>query len=113
MLKKGIKYDQNKDRWGLLPLEPLRLVVKVLTFGAIKYAPDNWKIVGINKQGTPSQRNYDAAQRHLAEWKLFYDKEGGEWADPESGLPHLAHAICDLLFLLWHEIKRLAYAPKR
>jgi hypothetical protein len=26
----------------------------------------------------------------------------GEETDPESGLPHLAHALCGLMFLHWH-----------
>ncbi len=91
MLKKGIKFDKNKLIWSLLPLTVLRDVVKVLMLGAKKYAPNNWKYV------KPAIRYFDACMRHLDAW------QGGERQDPESGLSHLAHAICCLIFLLWHE----------
>jgi hypothetical protein len=31
------------------------------------------------------------------------EKHDGAKADPESGLPHLAHAVCCVLFLLWFD----------
>lgn len=90
---KGIKHDGEKPMMGLLPFGPLREVAKVLTFGAKKYAPNNWKKV------TPPSRYFDAALRHLA------DYAEGEDDDQESGLSHLAHAACCLLFALWHQGK--------
>ena len=36
-----------------------------------------------------------ACHRHLQAWW------SGERLDKESGLPHLAHAVCCLLFLMW------------
>jgi hypothetical protein len=90
----GVKYDSDKPRWSLLPFKALQEVVEVLTFGAKKYAADNWKIVP-NAQ----ERYIDAAYRHLADWN------SGEKKDPETGKSHLAHAICCLLFLLWFEQK--------
>lgn len=86
----GIKFDQGKDRWDLLPFGPITWVVKVLTFGAKKYAPNNWQ-----KVADPSERYFAAGMRHL----VLYRE--GEWLDPETGLPHLAHAICNFMFLLW------------
>jgi hypothetical protein len=86
---KGIKFDGSKLRYSLIPLDSLQEVVKVLEFGAKKYAPDNWKHVD-NAQA----RYWDAAMRHIVAYKLE-DK-----ADSETGLSHLAHAICCLLFLL-------------
>ena len=44
-VKLGVKYDSDKPKWNLLPWDELEDVVKVLTFGAKKYAPDNWKFV--------------------------------------------------------------------
>lgn len=89
----GRKFDQNKPRWGLLPLKPMREIVKVLTFGADKYEEDNWKRVPHAKS-----RYYDAMLRHITDWK------DGEILDPESGYHHLAHAGCCLLFILYFEI---------
>lgn len=51
---------------------------------------DNWKTVPDARR-----RYYDAAIRHLTAW---WD---GERNDPESNLPHLAHAACCIIFLLW------------
>jgi len=85
----GRKFDAGKAQYGLLPPDALRQTVEVLTFGAAKYAPDNWRYVPEAKR-----RYFDAAQRHLWAWK------GGEETDGETGNSHLAHAICCLMFLL-------------
>lgn len=88
----GIKYDNDKPRWDLLPMEQLEEVVKVLSMGAKKYADENWK-----KLDNLQQRYYGAALRHIVAWKK------GEIIDSESGLPHLAHAICCLMFIMWKD----------
>ncbi len=93
-LLKGIKYDTGKLQWRLLPLEVLRDVVLVLMYGAKKYSPDNWK------QVKPKERYFDGCLRHLDAW------QAGERKDPETGRNPLAHAICCLIFLLWHDKNR-------
>lgn len=85
----GQKHDGGKLRWDLLPPEATEAVVKVLTHGAQKYGPENWRNVE-----EPRRRYYAAAMRHLNAWRQGFE------ADPDSGLPHLAHAICCLLFLV-------------
>ena len=100
----GIKYDNGKLRWGLLPLEPIQEVIKVLMAGSKKYThevdgeivsgDDNWK-----KIDDIPNRYYDALMRHITAWKI------GEKKDEETGKSHLAHAICCLLFMLWSELK--------
>ena len=84
------KFDENKPMWHLLPFKQVGMIVDVLTFGAKKYAPNQW-------QSVPDGRNsyMSAALRHIAAWAE------GENLDSESGLHHLAHAGCCLLFLLW------------
>jgi hypothetical protein len=93
----GVKFDGEKAKWDLLPMRAVSSVVDVLTFGARKYAPWNWARV-------PDQRPryYAACLRHLVAWWH------GERLDPDSGLPHLAHAVCCLLFLLEVEQARAA-----
>ena len=83
-----MKFDAGKPRFGLLPPAALTAVVKVFTFGAKKYAAHNYL------KSTTLGRYSDAALRHIFAWL------GGEETDPESGEPHLAHAICCLLMLL-------------
>lgn len=88
----GVKYDQDKPRWDLLPLEEVEDVVKVLTFGSKKYEDDNWK-----KIENIQDRYFAATMRHLRA------QRSGEEVDPETGQSHLAHAICCLLFMAWEE----------
>lgn len=62
---------------------------KVLTYGARKYDDNNWQIV---PKGEP--RYYSAMVRHLTDGVL------GPPTDEETGLSHLAHAACNVAFLL-------------
>jgi hypothetical protein len=90
----GRKFDGNKLEYGLLPPLALEETVKVLTFGAQKYERDNWQKVPDSKR-----RYFDALQRHMWAWKQ------GEQNDHESGINHLAHAMCCLMFLYEHDVK--------
>jgi hypothetical protein len=85
----GVKHDSGKPMPRLLPPSALLAIARVLTFGAKKYSPDNWKHVPGAKE-----RYLDALWRHL----LAYNS--GEEIDPESGESHLAHIGCCVLFLL-------------
>lgn len=87
--KLGRKFDDGKVRMGLIPPYALEAIAKVLTIGAKKYAPDNWKYVNGR-----DWRYFDALLRHLN------SHSKGEINDTESGLPHLAHAGACLFFLL-------------
>ena len=87
--KGGRKFDGGKLQYGLLPPLALRETVEVLTFGAEKYEPDNWRRVPDGPR-----RYFDAAQRHLWAYK------SGEMYDQETGVSHLAHALCCIMFML-------------
>lgn len=87
----GTKNDTEKNRLDLLPTEALEEIAKVLTFGAKKYADYNWT------KGFVWSRLLGATLRHLFAFMRGEDK------DPESGISHLAHAGCCILFLLYHE----------
>lgn len=86
----GVKHDAGKLDWTLLPWSELEQVVRVLQYGAAKYSPNNWKYVSW-------QRYASAAIRHIV------SRFKGEIRDPETGLPHLAHAVCCLIFLMWKD----------
>lgn len=82
-----IKDLTDKLDWSLLPWAALEPVIRILEFGAKKYFRDSWK------QNEP--HIYERALlRHVVEWQK------GEWLDPESGHPHIAHVVCNALFLL-------------
>jgi hypothetical protein len=88
----GVKFDNEKLRWSLLPLTSVQEVVQVLEYGATKYAPDNWM-----KVPDAQDRYWDAATRHIMAWKM------GEKKDSETGKSHLAHAVCCLLYIMWFD----------
>lgn len=90
LVDEGRKFSKGKPRWSLLPWDTLSNVVDVLTAGAEKYSPDNWKKV-------PEGRieYMDAIMRHLV--KL----EKGEYIDKDSGLPGTGHLLCCALFYAW------------
>lgn len=85
----GRKFDSGKPEFSLLPPWALQSVAEVLTFGAKKYEVDNWKYVS-----NGAHRYKNAAMRHINDYMK------GEKCDPETGINHLAHAICCLMFIL-------------
>jgi len=97
----GRKDDAGKPRPSLVLNSMARAIARVIDvaeYGARKYAPDNWLQVpdGI-------KRYTDAGLRHRQAHAL------GEVNDPESGLPHLAHAAWCALAVL--ELQEMQEAP--
>jgi hypothetical protein len=86
------KADSGKLPFHLLPWKPIEHIVAVLDFGAKKYSEGGWKQVPRKRD-----RYFSAAIRHLVKYW------GGEVLDSESGLPHLAHAACNIIFLMESE----------
>lgn len=84
---KGIRYNQGKIRYDLLPPHAIEQLAKILTMGANKYADRNWE-KGMNWTSTVA-----SLKRHLAAF------EKGEDKDPESGLLHMAHIMCNAAFI--------------
>jgi hypothetical protein len=89
--KTAIKFDEDKLNWSLLPWDSIEEILKVLEFGAGKYNPWNWA----DGEGFKFSRLFNSGMRHFIAW--FWKKED---KDPETGLSHLAHLGCNVLFLL-------------
>ncbi len=87
--KTGGEKGSKIERFGLIPPRELRSVAAVYGFGASKYSDRNWQ------KGYSWTLSYDALGRHI---NSFWS---GEFLDPESGLPHLAHAIFHCLALMY------------
>tara|TARA_A100000164_G_C21894895_1_gene767362 strand:+ start:905 stop:1192 length:288 start_codon:yes stop_codon:yes gene_type:complete len=85
--EQGIKNDNEKPDYSLVPFAAMDDVVRCLTHGARKYSRDNWKYIEKN-------RYIAASLRHISKHSQ------GEVYDPDSNLPHLSHAICSLFFVL-------------
>jgi len=97
-MSEGIKHDQDKIRFDLIPVEAIEALAKVLKMGAEKYGDNNWRA------GIKYHRVYRAAQHHLQEfWGEHPDK------DDESSLPHLYHALCNIAFLITYEDNKERY----
>jgi len=92
---RGYKDDAEKLRYDLVPWDAVDEIVKVLTFGAGKYDDRNWE------SGMDWSRLIAAGFRHFTAWAK------GESRDPETGLSHLAHLGCCILFLLAYEKRKV------
>lgn len=84
----GAKSDAGKLQLSTVPPEAIIAVAKIRAYGNAKYAdPDNWKRVA-------PEKFHGAMLRHvLAIW------EDWKAVDPESGMPHLWHLMCNGAFL--------------
>ena len=87
-MMKPTKHDQDKVRFDLIPPKELEEVAKVFTFGAKKYSDYNW-------QGLKVSRLVASLLRHVYAWVQ------GKSIDPETGLSHLSHAVCNCLMIMW------------
>ena len=95
IVEQFMKFDTGKLRYSLIPPEATKALASVLTYGAKKYKPNNWK------NAEDFDRYTDALYRHLDAWR------GGQEFDEESGLSHLSHAITNIAFLIWHEANKV------
>lgn len=81
------RHNDGKLQWSLVDFAALEDMVRVLMFGAKKYSPHGWK------DGQKTTDIADCLLRHLTAYLA------GEDTDPESGLPHTAHILCNGMFL--------------
>jgi hypothetical protein len=92
---RGLRYNKGKRRFDLIPPDSLAVLADVLTVGSEKYAERNWEA------GMPYKDALGSLERHLQAWKA------GEDNDPESGLPHLAHVMCNAMFILTWQLRNI------
>jgi 5'(3')-deoxyribonucleotidase len=83
----ALRFDNDKVKHELVSPNAINELAKVLTFGAAKYAPNNWQ------KGMKWSRVIGSLKRHLNAI------ERGEDHDPETGLLHSAHVMCNAMFL--------------
>ena len=82
------KFDDDKPPVGLVPSSAMLEEAMVMGYGEKKYGRDNWR------KGMAWSRLIDASLRHILAFK-----EGQDF-DPETSYHHLAHARCNLAFLI-------------
>jgi hypothetical protein len=81
------KFDDNKLPLDLIDPDAIEGLATILQHGADKYGRHNWRI------GLPFSRVVSALMRHLFAFMR------GEDVDPESGLLHVDHILCNAMFL--------------
>jgi len=84
---KGLRFNEGKPRYDLVPQFAQLQYVKVLTAGAKKYSDDNWK------KGMKWSKVLASMKRHIAAY------ERGEDYDQETGILHAGHIMCNAAFL--------------
>ena len=93
-MNEGRKNDSDKPGLDMLSSKALIEIAKVMDHGKRKYAKHNWR------SGIVFSRLIAAVLRHILAWN------DGETLDSETGISHLAHASCGLMFLLEFEQTR-------
>lgn len=83
----GARYNDGKTAFELIPGIALEDCARVFDYGRRKYAAWNWA------KGMAWMVPFGCLLRHLYAWAR------GEDNDPESSLPHLGHAMCNLVML--------------
>lgn len=83
----GARFNSGKPDYSLIPLCTLDDEARVWMYGQKKYSSWNWA------KGMAWSIPLACLLRHMAAWQR------GEENDKESGLPHLAHAMCNLRML--------------
>jgi hypothetical protein len=87
---KGLRYNTGKAKWSLIDFPSLEPMVRVMEYGAGKYAPHNWK------KGMSHTEIAECLMRHLFAYL------NGEDTDPESGESHVGHIQCNAMFLQYN-----------
>lgn len=88
MEERAQRFNDGKLRWSLVDFEALEELVRVLEMGANKYSANNWR------KGMPITKVCESLSRHLFAFM------NGEDTDPESGLSHIGHVMCNAMFIL-------------
>jgi len=87
----GARFDSGKTRVDLIPAEVLMELGEIYRMGAEKYDASNWR------KGMKWSKVYGPLLRHL--YKAWIGKE---YADPESGRPHIYHAVWNVVALAFY-----------
>ncbi|WP_025886468.1 dATP/dGTP diphosphohydrolase domain-containing protein [Asaia prunellae] len=89
----GLRYNEGKLRYDLLPPDAVQELVEVLTKGAQKYPERNWE------KGMDWSNCLASLKRHLASWEMGTDN------DAETGRMHMAHVMWNAMALVTYALR--------
>lgn len=91
----GVRFDEGKARYDLVPADGLHELVLVYTKGAAKYADRNWE------KGMAWHRVFGSLMRHA--WKFWR----GERYDAETSCHHMAMVAWNALALCCYDLRNV------
>ena len=117
------RYNTGKLRWMLMDFEAMEPMIRVLMYGAHKYtifegkdgkhirgvdiSPEEAKGLKIIESGSDNWKaGLDYVQLLECNQRHQNAIARGEDIDPESGLPHIGHKMCNDMFLSWMMLHR-------
>lgn len=86
--EEALHFDTGKLDMTLIDPGFMRSMAEALGYGANKYGVDNWR------KGSSYRRYMASTLRHI---QAFLERED---LDDESGCEHLAHAACNIMFVM-------------
>ena len=89
-MEKSVRYNQDKPKWRYIDWKSIEPMVRVMEYGASKYAPENWR------KGLDTTEILESLARHL------FALMSGEQIDPESNCEHIGHIMCNSMFYKYH-----------
>ena len=97
MSEQAKRRSGGKPPLSFIPLSALEGAAQVFEFGAGIYGRGNWA------KGMPHDEYINSTLRHMAKMQ----DDGVMSPDEESGIPHIDHAIANLLMLRWCAVRKI------
>ena len=114
----SLRYNDGKLKWSMIDRKALEPMIRVLMYGAHKYSrfTDNETgaiVLGKDLPDAYDRHRYVVLTSGVDNWKINFEirdlfdslerhitaVQSGEENDPESGLPHIGHILCNAMFI--------------
>jgi hypothetical protein len=97
-VQESLRYNRGKPDYTFTEPAILEAISRGMTYGASKYARDNWKLsIGGPEHDTFQKSHMESMLRHI------YAVAQGEMIDKESGNAHMDHVACNVMMWLTYE----------
>lgn len=92
-LNDGLRFNEGKRRFDLIPPDAMAALADLFTIGARKYAERNWE------RGMAYSKVIASLDRHWNDFKAGIDR------DPETGCLHITHVVWNAMALLTFKLR--------